>query len=135
MNNSWKESTAEQQERKNSRDLVAAHNRSNSSLASGRSRRSFAIRSEFDMSSLIDREEFPQSTVGIGKHQFNYQYVIGKGGFGKVWSVEFKKNRKIGQHEGNDEDEDHRQEEHYVSHERTTVAEHTEAPLYREHEN
>jgi hypothetical protein len=26
---------------------------------------------------------------------FDYQYVIGKGGFGKVWSVEFKKNKKI----------------------------------------
>jgi serine/threonine protein kinase len=46
-----------------------------------------------DMSSLIDKDEFPASTAGIGKHQFNYHYVIGKGGFGKVWSVEFKKNR------------------------------------------
>ncbi len=26
---------------------------------------------------------------------FNYEYVIGKGGFGKVWSVQFKRNRKI----------------------------------------
>jgi protein kinase A len=94
VNNSRKESTAEQQERKNSRDLVAAHNRSNSSL---HRKEPEELRNTFriDMSSLIDREEFLQSTVGIGKHQFNYQYVIGKGGFGKVWSVEFKKNRKI----------------------------------------
>ncbi len=26
---------------------------------------------------------------------FDYQYVIGKGGFGKVWCVEFKRNRKL----------------------------------------
>lgn len=46
------------------------------------------------MSSLIDRDEKPTNN-GIGKHSFNYHYVIGKGGFGKVWSVEFKKNKKI----------------------------------------
>lgn len=27
------------------------------------------------------------------KTHFNYHYVIGKGGFGKVWKVDFKKNK------------------------------------------
>ncbi|EGR27301.1 protein kinase domain protein [Ichthyophthirius multifiliis] len=31
----------------------------------------------------------------INKNMFNYQYVIGKGGFGKVWRVEHKKTKQI----------------------------------------
>ena len=34
----------------------------------------------------------PQS---IFKNQFVFHYVIGKGGFGKVWKVESKKDRKL----------------------------------------
>lgn len=30
----------------------------------------------------------------ISKNSFTYKYVIGKGGFGKVWRVELKKNKK-----------------------------------------
>lgn len=30
----------------------------------------------------------------MSKNSFNYQYVIGKGGFGKVWRVEHKKNKQ-----------------------------------------
>lgn len=30
----------------------------------------------------------------ISKNSFMYKYVIGKGGFGKVWRVELKKNKK-----------------------------------------
>ena len=29
--------------------------------------------------------------IELGKNQFAFIYVIGKGGFGKVWKVEFKK--------------------------------------------
>lgn len=31
----------------------------------------------------------------INREHFDCQYVIGKGGFGKVWSVKCKKNQKI----------------------------------------
>ena len=30
---------------------------------------------------------------GVTKNHFTYHYVIGKGGFGKVWRVEMKKNK------------------------------------------
>jgi serine/threonine protein kinase len=32
---------------------------------------------------------------GVIKSNFIFHYVIGKGGFGKVWKVELKKNRVI----------------------------------------
>ena len=32
---------------------------------------------------------------GVVKSNFVFHYVIGKGGFGKVWKVELKKNRVI----------------------------------------
>ena len=35
----------------------------------------------------------PHST-GLGKSVFNFNYVIGKGGFGKVWKIQYKKDRK-----------------------------------------
>lgn len=31
----------------------------------------------------------------VGKNMFNLHYVIGKGGFGKVWKVDSKKSKKI----------------------------------------
>ena len=31
----------------------------------------------------------------MNRNYFEFQYVIGKGGFGKVWKVMFKKTRKI----------------------------------------
>lgn len=30
---------------------------------------------------------------GIEKRMFHYEYIIGKGGFGKVWKVELTKTR------------------------------------------
>jgi serine/threonine protein kinase len=33
--------------------------------------------------------------VVIQKHHFNFQYCIGKGGFGKVWKVIYKKNNQV----------------------------------------
>ena len=32
--------------------------------------------------------------IAISKSQFQYHFCIGKGGFGKVWKVEKKKNKK-----------------------------------------
>ena len=29
------------------------------------------------------------------KNYFDFKYVVGKGGFGKVWKVTFKKNGKV----------------------------------------
>lgn len=34
-------------------------------------------------------------TEPVGKNAFKFIYVIGKGGFGRVWKVEMKKNRKL----------------------------------------
>ena len=31
----------------------------------------------------------------ITKNHFNFQYCVGRGGFGKVWKVEKKKNKKL----------------------------------------
>ena len=33
--------------------------------------------------------------VFINKSHFQFHYVVGKGGFGKVWKVEKKKERKL----------------------------------------
>ena len=30
----------------------------------------------------------------LSKNNYNYKYAIGKGGFGKVWKVEHKKNKR-----------------------------------------
>ena len=32
---------------------------------------------------------------GVEKRHFNYKYIIGKGGFGKVWKVEHCKTRNL----------------------------------------
>ena len=31
----------------------------------------------------------------VNRVHFAYHYVIGKGGFGKVWSVEYKRAKKV----------------------------------------
>lgn len=31
----------------------------------------------------------------LGRNHFNFQFVIGKGGFGKVWKVEAKKSKNL----------------------------------------
>ena len=33
--------------------------------------------------------------IAINKNHFQFQYVIGRGGFGKVWKVEKKKEKKL----------------------------------------
>lgn len=33
-------------------------------------------------------------SLALTKNSFNYQYCIGKGGFGKVWKVERKKSKQ-----------------------------------------
>lgn len=34
-------------------------------------------------------------TIEINKNHFTFQYVIGRGGFGKVWKVELKKEKRL----------------------------------------
>jgi len=41
------------------------------------------------------RPEVPEQTSTISKNNFVFHYVVGKGGFGKVWKVESKKNKLI----------------------------------------
>jgi serine/threonine kinase 32 len=36
-----------------------------------------------------------QKAIIIQKSHFNFLYCIGKGGFGKVWKVTFKKNSQV----------------------------------------
>jgi len=31
----------------------------------------------------------------MSKNNFNFQYVIGRGGFGRVWRVEFRKTMQV----------------------------------------
>lgn len=33
--------------------------------------------------------------IAVTKSQFQFHYVIGRGGFGKVWKVERKKEKKL----------------------------------------
>ncbi len=33
--------------------------------------------------------------IKIDKNNFKYKYIVGKGGFGKVWKVENRKTRKV----------------------------------------
>ncbi len=33
--------------------------------------------------------------IRADKNLFSYQYIIGKGGFGKVWKVEHKKTKNL----------------------------------------
>ncbi len=35
------------------------------------------------------------SLIGINKNHFLFHYVIGRGGFGKVWKLEKKKEKKL----------------------------------------
>ena len=37
----------------------------------------------------------PPLLVEINKNQFKFEYVIGRGGFGKVWKVEYRKENKL----------------------------------------
>lgn len=41
-----------------------------------------------------DEQPAVQTLQPITKNSFLYRYVIGKGGFGKVWRVQLKKNKR-----------------------------------------
>lgn len=41
------------------------------------------------------RPEVPETTSTVSKNNFAFHYVVGKGGFGKVWKVESKKTKTI----------------------------------------
>ena len=38
---------------------------------------------------------FAYLSLAITKNHFLFNYVVGRGGFGKVWKVEKKKNKKL----------------------------------------
>jgi protein kinase A len=42
-----------------------------------------------------EKEESNNNTPSMTKNLFLLHYIIGKGGFGKVWKVEFKKSKEI----------------------------------------
>lgn len=54
------------------------------------------ITGKFDQRLCTSRQSvfisFP--LIALSKSAFNYQYCIGKGGFGKVWKVERKKTKQ-----------------------------------------
>ena len=35
------------------------------------------------------------NSIEVNKNHFNFDYVIGRGGFGKVWKVELRKEKKL----------------------------------------
>ena len=39
-------------------------------------------------------EKETESALALTRNHFQFQYVIGRGGFGKVWKVEYKKTKK-----------------------------------------
>mmetsp|Transcript_27085 Transcript_27085/g.26149 ORF Transcript_27085/g.26149 Transcript_27085/m.26149 type:complete len:124 (+) Transcript_27085:17-388(+) len=43
----------------------------------------------------LKAEQDKDSVPAINKGHFQFQYVIGRGGFGKVWKVEKKKEKKL----------------------------------------
>jgi serine/threonine protein kinase len=44
---------------------------------------------------FIDNESFDPKAIAITKNHFQFQFAIGKGGFGKVWRVEKKKDKEV----------------------------------------
>ena len=58
---------------------------------------SFAFYSLFILFFVIScNQSFIQSVIlEINKNHFTFQYVIGRGGFGKVWKVELKKEKRL----------------------------------------
>ena len=61
----------------------------------------------FDLQAGLDLRYIPKITISnieqsfkaekysFNKALFDYKHVIGRGGFGKVWKVELKRNKKI----------------------------------------
>ena len=47
------------------------------------------------MGSCNFKSDIEDTTLSITKSHFQFQFVIGKGGYGKVWKVEMKKSREI----------------------------------------
>ena len=74
------------------------HNRSNSTI-SKKSNKDIKNCFKIDLSKLQAKEETTNNihldAREVTREHFECQYVIGKGGFGKVWSVRLKKNQRI----------------------------------------
>lgn len=52
-------------------------------------------RKEHDVVLSNDNVELKFQSEGVNKSSFKPYYVVGKGGFGKVWKVQMKKNGKV----------------------------------------
>ena len=52
-------------------------------------------RKDYEVIMGDDIEELKSQVEGVNKSNFKPYYVVGKGGFGKVWKVQMKKNGKI----------------------------------------
>jgi serine/threonine protein kinase len=44
---------------------------------------------------MINLKSFIELNVAVNKNNFQYHFAIGKGGFGKVWKVERKKDKLL----------------------------------------
>ncbi len=47
------------------------------------------------MTTSLKEEKTKVKREPVERRQFNYKYIIGKGGFGKVWKVEHNKTRNL----------------------------------------
>jgi hypothetical protein len=73
------------------------HNRSNSTI-SKKSNRDMKNCFKIDLSKFKEREverPFEPESKEVGREHFDCIYIIGKGGFGKVWCVRMKKTQKV----------------------------------------
>ena len=53
------------------------------------------IHSSHERQPLILTYSHTHSILAINKNNFQFHYIIGKGGFGKVWKIELKKTRTL----------------------------------------
>jgi len=77
------------------------HNRSNSTISKKSGSKEFKNTFKIKLEDLVANErndnkiKIENSNKEVSRAHFKYNYIIGKGGFGKVWAVELKKTQKI----------------------------------------
>ena len=81
--------------------LKREHNRSNSTISKKSASKDIKTSFKIDLSKLVAHHEndnrimIEKEPKEVNRVHFTYHYVIGKGGFGKVWSVEYKRAKKV----------------------------------------